>query len=246
MEILLTLLIGFVIGAVLGTLGAGGGVITVPALVYLLGEPVSSAATASLAVVASNAAAGSASALRRGAVNLRVAVLFLAGALPGSLIGAGLATVVADGLVLALLSGLMILAAFALVRRPYSPDPSRARDWYGVPVGLAVGVLTGLSGVGGGFLIVPALVLLIGLRTQLAVATSLFVIAITSGTALVARLAVGAELPLLVVLLLAVSGAIGALAGRRYGSRMRDAQLDRAFAIVLVVIAVAVLASLVA
>ena len=245
MEIFLTLLIGFAIGAVLGTLGAGGGVITVPALVYVLGEPVSAAATASLAVVASNAAAGSATALRRDAVNLRVAALFLVGALPGSVLGAALATVTADELVLGLLSGLMVLAAVALVRRPYSPDPSRARDWYGVPAGLTIGVLTGISGVGGGFLILPVLVLLIGLHTQLAVATSLVVIAVTSASALIARLATGAELPLVIVVLLAGAGALGAIAGRRYGSRLRDTQLDRAFGAVLVILAVAMLVSLV-
>ena len=240
MELLLALVVGAVIGVVLGLLGAGGGVITVPALVYLLGEPVTSAATASLAVVSTNAAAGSWRGWREGGVAARVATLFLAGALPGALFGAALATVVADELVLGVLCGLMVVAAVALVRRPYTPDPDRARGWYAVPIGTAVGVLTGLSGVGGGFLIVPALVLLIGLRTQVAVATSLFVIAVTSGAALLARLATGSDLPVAIVVVLALSGALGAVVGRRWGSRLADAQLDRAFAAALVVLALGV------
>ncbi len=221
-------------------LGAGGGVLAVPALVYLLDQPVEIATTASLAIVGLTAASGSFSSLKEQTVDLPIAWLFALGAVPLAILGSLAATQVSDTFVLLVLAVLMLLASVALVKRPYQPPESARAPHFIIPIGLVTGFLTGLAGVGGGFLIVPALVLIAGLATHRAIGTSLVVITLASLAGLAARLATVGDLPWLLVAVLAVTGILGAQIGGKLGRRTRAADLDRIFAALLVVLAVVV------
>jgi uncharacterized membrane protein YfcA len=240
-ELIIALPIGFVIGLALGMLGAGGGVLTVPALIYVLGEPVAVAVTASLGMVSSNAATGAALAWRDRLVDVRTAGFFLVGALPAAVAGSLVSEAVSGDLILVVLSVLMVAAAAALVKRPYTPPESNRSARVSIPVGLGIGFLTGLSGVGGGFLIVPALVLLVGLRTQVAIGTSLAVISLTSLTGLVTHLTQADDLPWLLLAVLIAAGMSGAAVGARLNRRTSDTRLDRLFATLLVVLGIVIL-----
>lgn len=180
---------GVLIGAALGLLGGGGSVLTVPIFVYVLGFAPKPAIAMSLAVVGATSALGTASHWRAGHVNLRVAMLFGGVAMLGTAIGVRLSTFIAGTTQLLIFGTVMLIAAafMASRRSPVSqaaagsPPPARASALAVVPGGLLVGSLTGLVGVGGGFLIVPALVLL-RLSLRDAVGTSLLII---TGTCLV-------------------------------------------------------------
>lgn len=221
-------------------LGAGGGVLTVPALTFILGEPVSVAVAASLGMVSTNAATGAALAWRDRLIDLRTAAFFLIGAVPAAVVGSVVSRSVPGDAILIVLGVLMVVAAVALVKRPYTPPDRNRSPKVSVPIGVAIGFLTGLSGVGGGFLIVPALVLVVGLRTQVAIGTSLAVISLTSLTGLLSHLTQRPDLPWLLLAVLVVAGIAGATVGSRLNRRTSDSRLDRIFAAVLVVLAVAI------
>lgn len=173
-------LLGFVIGASLGLLGGGGSILTVPIFVYVLGFPPKDAVAMSLGVVGLTSMVGAVGHFRRGNVDLKTAALFGGSATLGTLGGTRLAAFVSGATQLALFGVVMLAASvFMFRRRPddgAAPTPAGNRLGLIVLEALAVGGLTGLVGVGGGFLIVPALVLL-GVSMKTAVGTSLVVIA---------------------------------------------------------------------
>lgn len=173
------------IGVLLGLLGGGGSILTVPLLVYVLRvEPRTAIAMSLLVVGVTSAAAGVVHA-RAGRVRWRTALLFGAGGMTGAFAGGRLAAHVPSTGLLMLFSGVMVAAAVAMLRRKEAPPAPAAAPPPAVRVsaarvmgqGLAVGLLSGLVGAGGGFLIVPALVL-VGLPTLEAVGTSLIVISL--------------------------------------------------------------------
>lgn len=180
------------IGLSLGLLGGGGSILTVPIFVYVLGYGAKEAIAMSLAVVGATSLFGAVGHWRAGNVNARVALIFGAVAMAGTYLGARLAVYFSGAAQLTLFAAVMLLAAFFMFREK-KPDPSSgakprdgAAEVKDMPLGLivlegiAVGVLTGLVGVGGGFLIVPALVLLGKVPMKQAVGTSLLVIAMKS------------------------------------------------------------------
>jgi uncharacterized membrane protein YfcA len=121
-------------------------------------------------------------------------------------------------------------------RRPASGFPDARSLVRVAPVGLGTGLLTGFFGVGGGFVIVPSLVLLLGLPISRAVGTSLLVIALTSAAALAAHLASG-SIDWTIASVLTAAAMAGVLAGRRFGSSLRPERLGQAFAVLLVAVA---------
>ena len=173
---------GVLIGAALGLLGGGGSVLTVPIFVYVLGFEPKAAIAMSLAVVAVTSALGTAGHWRAGNVNLRIALVFGGVAMLGTLLGVRLSRFVPGPTQLVIFGAVMLAAAVFMLRGrpPYEEglderasrvvSPAKV-----VPGGLLVGVLTGMVGVGGGFLIVPALVLL-RMSLREAVGTSLLII----------------------------------------------------------------------
>lgn len=182
---LLAVALAAVIGLSLGLLGGGGSILTVPAFVYLLDIEPKAAIAMSLIVVGATALVGAASHWRSGNVRLRTAVLFGLVAMVGSYAGARAAAFVPAAVQLTIL-GVVMLAASVSMLRPITPRPASHQRAPLSPkliaAALAVGALTGIVGIGGGFLIVPALVLLAGVPMKEAVGTSLLVIAMNSAS----------------------------------------------------------------
>lgn len=174
---------GVLIGAALGLLGGGGSVLTVPIFVYVLGFEPKAAIAMSLAVVGLTSALGAAGHWRAGNVNVRIALVFGGVAMLGTLLGVRLSRFVPGTTQLVIFGTVMLAAAVFMLRgrAPCEADrgqrvaPPILSPLTVVPGGLSVGVLTGIVGVGGGFLIVPALVL-IRMSLREAVGTSLLII----------------------------------------------------------------------
>ena len=174
---------GVLIGAALGLLGGGGSVLTVPVFVYVLGFEPKAAIAMSLAVVGVTSALGTAGHWRAGHVNVRIALVFGGVAMLGTLLGVRLSQFV-PGTTQLVIFGAVMLAAAVFMLRGRAPCQEESGTCVAAPVvsalkvvpgGLSVGVLTGIVGVGGGFLIVPALVLM-RMSLREAVGTSLLII----------------------------------------------------------------------
>jgi uncharacterized protein len=195
-------LIGFsasvIMGLSLGLIGGGGSILTVPILVYLFGvDPVASTAY-SLFVVGLTSLVGSASHFRKGNVHLKTALIFgvpsilsvysvrkfLVPAIPDNILTIGDLVVTKSLFVMVLFAVLMLLASISMIRKPKKSEKAEGEAHYNYPVifaeGLLVGGITGLVGAGGGFLIIPALVLMAGLPMKKAVGTSLLIIGMKS------------------------------------------------------------------
>ncbi len=169
------------IGIVLGALGGGGSILAVPIFVYVLGAGPKAAIAMSLPVVGLTSLAGAIGHWREGNLELRQALLFGAAAMAGAYLGARVASWVPGGVQLAALAIVMAAAALSMLRRKRPVVAAGAASpMISIATGVAIGVLTGLLGVGGGFLFVPALVLFGGLPMKQAIGTSLLVIAMSS------------------------------------------------------------------
>ena len=250
-DALLALPFGLAIGVSLGLVGGGGSILAVPVLVYVLGEPVKEATTASLAIVGTTALVGAADHIRGGGVRVRVALAFGAAGALGALAGTALNRVASGSSILIAFAVVMLAAAYALIRGRGEGrgDEAEARGrtlaLRVIPAGIGIGVLTGFFGVGGGFVIVPALVLLLGLPMTVAIGTSLLVIALTSASALVAHLATG-RVDWAVVASFTAAAIAGEIAGSRVGSRLSSARLTQVFAVLIVGVALFLIAKNVA
>lgn len=237
---LLALPFGLAIGLSLGMLGGGGSVLAVPVLVYVLGESVHEATTASLLVVTVGAVAGGIGHARDGRVCWRHAATFSAAALPGIIAGTKLADLVSGRVLIGAFAVIMLAAAAATWRKANDGDSAHtgdapaccpplrtARD---LAAGLAIGLLTGFFGVGGGFLIVPTLAIALALAMPFAVGTSLVVIAATSLMGLGAHLLAGRSLDPGVTAVLTLACGAGALGGAMLAGRIPQRVLGRGFA----------------
>ncbi|GAA2966385.1 sulfite exporter TauE/SafE family protein [Actinokineospora diospyrosa] len=247
--ILTALAAGGVVGFAMGTLGGGGGVLAVPALVYLLGMTPSMAATASLLIVTATSVTALSRHARGGDVCWRTGLLFAGAGVPVSAGAAVLSTHLPAWSLTAAFALLAIAAAVAMIGGAPTestvdgPRPVRAARAVGAGAGL--GAVTGLLGVGGGFLAVPALVGALSLRMRVAIGTSLLVIAVNSAVALGARLATGPTGPQWSVIAPFTAAAVlAAWDGRRLSISLSPVLLRRAFGVVLVLVAVAMLADL--
>ena len=240
---LLAIPFGLAIGVVVGTVGGGGAILALPVLVYVLDEGVSPASTASLIVVALGASVGAGAQARRGQLCRRIALTFSVPAAIGAYAGT-LANTEVSGrtLVLAFVPVMLCAAALTYLRG----DEAGAGADEGCPEvalgrtgasGFAVGVLTGFFGVGGGFLIVPALTVLLGIAVRRAIATSLAIITLTGVAALLSHLAEGAEPNWGLTLILCAGAGIGALAGTALGRRLPAQALTHAFGVVVAAVA---------
>ncbi|MCG8433150.1 MAG: sulfite exporter TauE/SafE family protein [Gammaproteobacteria bacterium] len=236
-----------IIGISLGLLGSGGSILTVPILVYLVGQPEKVAIAGSLAIVGGIAFAGALPHAWRRHVHWRSVLFFGLPGMLGTYLGAWLALWIPGPVQLAVFAGVMLLAAFMMFRSPDLPagEHQARATWKIVLDGLFVGVLTGLVGVGGGFLIVPALVLLGGLSVHHAVATSLVVIAIKSFSGFYKYLDVLAKQDLnldwQIIGIFTVLGILGSWVGGYLAPRISQKKLKKIFAGFLLVMGVAIL-----
>jgi len=250
--------IGLLIGLSLGALGGGGSILTVPALVYLLGQDTRAATTGSLIIVGVSALIGMAAHQRAGRVRVASGVTFGVLGIAGTYVGSRLSANVKPDVLLAAFSMLMLVVAavmFARSRRHPGISAATAMDLGPVMAfrpsfacrcaralkvvltATAVGLLTGFFGVGGGFVVVPALVLVLGFSMPVAVGTSLLVISINSASALAARLGHGVVLDWALIGSFTAAAVIGGMVGGRVAQRVRPMMLARGFALLLVVVA---------
>jgi uncharacterized membrane protein YfcA len=233
-----------VIGLSLGLLGSGGSILTVPLLVYLLGHDEKAAMAESLIIVGAIALIGLLPLVRR--IDVPVAIVFAIPAMVGAWAGARASIWMSGQAQLLLFAVVMLVAAFFMLRSPrrtHAPRRRTALRWVAVGVeGLCVGALTGLVGVGGGFVIVPALVLLAGLSMHAAVATSLLIIAMKSVTGTLGYMDVlhetGGQIQWPIVMVFITLGGIGVLAGTRIGARVPHQTLRRVFGVFIIVMGV--------
>jgi uncharacterized protein len=280
--VLLALPAGVLIGLSLGALGGGGSILTVPALVYLLGLSPHRATTASLIIVGVTALVAMAAHLRAGRVQVRAGIIFGVLGAGGAYAGSRLSASINPDILLAAFAVLMAGAAVTMLRRrartaaapaagavavPAAAGPPLAADGPARPGGgtalrespplavprapaapsrspvrivlaaTAVGLVTGFFGVGGGFVVVPALVLALGFEMPAAIGTSLLVIAINSGWALLSRLSTHATIGWPVLLMFTAAAVAGSIAGSRIATRVRPERLVGAFAILMIAVA---------
>ena len=233
--LILVLALSLLIGVSLGLLGGGGSILTVPILVYVAGLPAKEAIAASLFVVGVTSLAGVVSHARGGRVQWRTGLLFglaaMAGAFTGGLLGGHIP---GDWLLIAF-ALMMVATSLAMLRgRKDKGSTSHRRADGGLPLtrilidGSVVGLVTGLVGAGGGFLVVPALVLLGGLPMSVAVGTSLIVIAMKSFAGLAGYLtSVTLDWPL--VLGVTAAAVVGSLVGGRLAGRVPEGALRQGF-----------------
>jgi len=231
------------VGLSLGILGSGGSILTVPLLIYLVGEEEKVAIAESLGIVGAIAFAGFIPYAFKKQVHWKSVILFGLPGMAGSFLGAYTSNFVSATAQLLIFSGVMLLAAVMMFRDSNPKEKSAQTPglpWWLIALeGLAVGVLTGLVGVGGGFLIVPGLVLLGGLSMHLAVGTSLAIIAMQSITGFIKYLDVLENLNLSVdlhlMLVFGLIGAVGSIIGRTVGAKISSQGLKKGFAVFLVV-----------
>lgn len=242
--VLLGLAVGLAVGAVVGLVGAGGAIIAVPALVYLVGLDPADAVPTSLVVVGASAVAGVLPRIKT-AVDWPLVLLIGAAGFPASWAGAAVGRMLDEDLLMLFFSGIMVLAGIRMLAGTRDrPDPfpaaGRAR-WLAVApralaIGVLVGFLTGLLGVGGGFLIIPALTLLLGVPIRTAVGTSLAIIAINSASGFAAHLD-GLSIDWSLTLGFAAVAVASSLAAARIAHRLNDRLVTRTFAVVIFLVA---------
>lgn len=237
----LALIGALAIGLSLGLLGSGGSILTVPVLVYLLGQPEKIAIAGSLLVVGTIALAGAIQWALKGQVDGRSVLLFGMPGMAGTLVGASLAGYLSGPLQLTIFAVVMLIAAQRMLRPAPAVQAAPVRKRRLAAQGFGVGLLTGVVGIGGGFLILPALVLLGGLSMHRAIGTSLSIISLNAYSGFVrhwfALAATGAALDWRVLGVLSAVGCGGSLIGQQVAGRLPQQQLKRAFGVMLVLMA---------
>ncbi|MDQ0379084.1 sulfite exporter TauE/SafE family protein [Amycolatopsis thermophila] len=249
----LAVVFGAVIGLVLGLLGAGGSILAVPALVYGVGQPLQAAIPTSLVVVALSSLGGLVPRERRRAVRWPVSLVFGAAGVPAAFGGTALGRLFPQNWLLLAFAVLMVVVAVRMLRGGDNPTGAcRTRDggirWRSclpkaVLAGAFVGVLTGLFGVGGGFVVVPVLALLLGLGAQEAVATSLVVVLINAVAGFAAHWGAAAEIDYRVLLLFAGGALLVSTVAAAVSTRLNPATVRRWFSYVVLAVAVFVAAA---
>jgi uncharacterized membrane protein YfcA len=230
-------LLALLIGATVGLLGGGGATLTLPLLLYGLGMPAHDAAAGSLAVVCATTVVGALVHARTGNVELRTALAFGSASTLAAYLGGRAAGAVPASALVGLFTVAMLASAWRMLTAAPGATGARPRPrWMLVAVASLVGGFAGLVGAGGGFLVVPALMLVGGLAMHRAVATSLVVIAVQSAAGLAGQLSHASIDPGAIAVLAGLS-ALGAAIGAAAAPRLPACALRRGFAVLLVAVA---------
>jgi len=240
MHLILGLVLSAAIGLSLGLIGGGGSIITVPVLVYVIGVDAHKAVGMSLAVVGAASLIGAALHHRHGTVNVKTGALFGLSGTIGAYFGSGLTYLFSAGALLLSFATLMLVIAVLMLTGERGAKPEAANKGHStfkaLLAGLVVGLLTGFLGVGGGFLIVPALVLFGGLAMKDAIGTSLMVIAINCAAGLAGHLSYGG-FDLRIAALVTALAAAGTVVGTVLSHRIAPHKLRRGFAVFVIAVA---------
>lgn len=259
----LSLIFGAVVGLSLGLTGGGGAIFAVPLLVYGLGLPTREAVGVSLAAVGATSLVGFLHRWRLGQIEFRTGLLFAVAGMLGAPMGSWIAGLLPEALLLSLLAGLMVVVAIRLWQQASRPvtetakcptgdhqdGPTCQRDATGtliltsrcavllMIVGVLTGILSGLFGVGGGFVIVPALVLFSGMSIHRAVGTSLMVIALVSVSGVTSHLWAGRAISPEITGMFVLGGVGGLFAGQQIGRQLSGPVLQKVFAVAILAVA---------
>lgn len=241
--IVVVLALSLLIGVALGLLGGGGSILTLPILTYVAGIETKAAIASSLLVVAVTSAFGVLAHARAGRVRWRTGLIFGAAGMVGAYGGGRLAAYLPGQLLMIAFAMMMLATAIAMLRgRRTATAPANKELPIGKVLveGVLVGIVTGIVGAGGGFLVVPALVLLGGLRMEQAVGTSLVVITMKSFAGFAGHLGhVDIDWP--ITLAVTVAAVIGSFAGGGLAGRIPPNALRKGFGIFVLVMAALVL-----
>lgn len=242
MTAVLTVTLALAVGVSLGLLGGGGSILAVPLLVYVGGLDPHAATAGSLLVVGVTSGVGLVSHARAGRVRWRTGLLLGAAGMAGAFGGGRLSALVPGPVLLGAFALMMLAAAVGMLRgrRGGGTGAEELRVPTAIGLGAVVGVVTGFVGAGGGFVVVPTLVLVAGLPMTAAIGTSLLVITLQSAAGLAGHLA-GTSLPWPLIAAVTASAVLGSLAGSRLAGRIPADRLRRAFAGLVLVIAALVL-----
>jgi uncharacterized protein len=232
--------LALIIGILLGLLGGGGSILTVPVLVYLAHLPTKSAIVTSLLVVCITSLIAVISHAKAGRVCWKTGITFGLAGMGGAFLGGRIAGYIPDPILLVLFASVMLAASLAMLRNKKEQEPVRAAGAklcpQNLPVaailfdGLLVGLITGLVGVGGGFLLVPALNYLAGLPMRAAIGTSLFIIVIQSIAAL-AGYANHFEINVTLTVMFTLCAITGSFIGAKISGKISTAYLKRGFGV---------------
>jgi uncharacterized membrane protein YfcA len=259
--------LGLVMGVVIGGLGGGGGVLTVPALVYVLGQGAQAATTSSVIIVGIAAAVGAVARIRGAGVDWRNGIALGVVGIPAAYWGTLLNRHVGQPVLLLAFAGLTVVAAVAMLLNARGSDElpeaeesdrsnSGARTRSAlvtlsrtdrsqlvltvlkvIACGAAVGFLTGFLGVGGGFLVIPVLVIAFRMPMALAIGTSLLVIVLNSISSVVSRFG-EMHLDWRVIAPFTIAAVVGTLIGKRVADKLSGAALTRSFAVMLLAVGI--------
>jgi uncharacterized protein len=230
--LVITVVLAAGVGVSLGLLGGGGSILAVPLLVYVAGLPAKEAIATSLLVVGATSAVGALPHARAGRIPWRTGLIFGTAGMTGAYAGGRLAAQIPGTVLLAGFALMMLATSIAMIRgrrpTPGKSTPHELPVLHVIAEGAIVGLVTGLVGAGGGFLVVPALALLGGLPMPVAVGTSLLVIAMKSFAGLAGYLStVHINWPLAAAV--TAAAVLGSLAGGRLAGRIPEAVLRKTF-----------------
>jgi hypothetical protein len=236
--------LGILIGIALGLLGGGGAILSVPVLVYILHVPVRSAVPTSLVVVGLTSLVGMLRHYRSGHVNTRAAIAFAPAAALGSLLGSRIALTLDGRLQLTIFAVVLLVAASRMfqsvhIEETAGPGPARPLPFL-MAIGAGVGLLTGMVGVGGGFLYVPALTLLAGLDMKHAVGTSLALITVSCAAGLAGYIG-EVHLDATLIALFTAFAFVGVAIGSSLVKKIDPTRLRQGFAVLMLAMGVLVL-----
>jgi uncharacterized protein len=253
--------LALVIGLTLGLIGGGGSILTVPVLVYVLGIDAVTGTAYSLFIVGATALVGGIQNYLKGLVNLKTAIVFaipsliavyltrryLVPAIPDELFSVSDFVVTRDIAIMAFFAVIMLLASISMIRSGAKKEPEEGVDLkFNYPLilieGAVVGVLTGIVGAGGGFLIIPALVLLARLPMKLAIGTSLLIIAAKSLIGFTGDLAAGVVIDWTFLMIFTALSIAGIFLGVYLTRFIPGAKLKKAFGYFVLVMAIYILA----
>lgn len=246
--LVIAILAGIAVGLVLGALGGGGAIITVPILVFGLGMTFHQGSTGSLVIVGISSLIAALSHARAGRVAWAHALIFVGlgavGTIAGSLISRDI-----DGRILQGAFGVLLIVVASLMLKKAFGKGGKAPAGDGIPSlkdarkvaitaasATGVGLLTGFFGVGGGFAIIPALTLIMGFPMPLAVGTSLVVIGLNSAIALSTKVAAGIDLDWAIIGAFTVAAILGSLGGARITGIVKPTTLQKAFGVLLLLV----------
>ncbi|MEZ4361295.1 MAG: sulfite exporter TauE/SafE family protein [Kofleriaceae bacterium] len=239
----IALALSSLIGVALGLLGGGGSILTLPILTYVVGMNTKAAIASSLFVVAVTSAFGAVAHARAGRVRWRTGLLFGAAGMVGAFLGGRAAAYLPGRLLMVLFAAMMVATAVAMLRGRKAGGPAEVRELAVGKVlieGVVVGLVTGIVGAGGGFLVVPALVLLGGLGMETAVGTSLVVIAMKSFAGFYGHLG-HVDLDWRLTLLVTLFAVLGSFLGGRLAGKVPPTALRKGFGVFVLLMAALVL-----